>query len=53
MKKISLDINDAAKKQFTLVITLTGLREFKIRCWLVLKLIGLLALVAPFSVEIK
>lgn len=50
---VNLDINQAVKDSLTLVIRLKGLRKFRIRCWLTLKLLELLSLIAPFTVEIE
>lgn len=52
MKELTFDINNMAKKQLTLTITMKGFREFKIRCWLAMRLIGLLSLIAPFNVKV-
>jgi hypothetical protein len=47
------NINDMAKKELTLTFTINGLREFKIRAWIVLRLIDLIALIAPFSIVVN
>lgn len=51
-KIIRTDINNMAK-DFTLTLVLTGIRKFKIRCWLALRILDLLALVAPFSIKVE
>ena len=48
----SVNVNDVLK-EMTLEITITGMRECRIRLFIVMQLIRLIRMVAPYKIEVK